>query len=266
MASAPPDNIVSLKKMRVAGSSPSLAAHAFPEELRLYAAAGVKAPLTELAAEFEKASGRKIALVFDTAGAAEQLFLADGGAIFLITSQTRISNAEKTGKLTGGITEILGDTVGGFAMAPGKIKPDISTPEKLKAALLAAPRIAFSDPARGATIGKHFLGVIEILGIKNETIKKSKLAKDGVETMHMILTGEAELGVTQISEILQADPSALVGPFPGEFDLATTYSLWYRADATAAAKTFARIVTGPSGRARFQQHGLRPFLKQRNTP
>lgn len=236
------------------------------EELRLYAAAGVKTPLIELASEFEKASGRKIALVFDTAGAVERLFLADDGATFLITSQARISDAEKTGQLTGGITEIVGDTVGGFAIAPGKTKPDLSTPEKLKAALLAVPRIAFSDPARGATIGKHFMGVIETLGIRDEVLKKSALAKDGVLTIQMILTGEADLGVTQISEIVQANPAALVGPFPGEFDLATTYSLWYRVDATPAAKAFARIVTGPSGRARFQQHGLRPSYKQRNTP
>ena len=235
-------------------------------ELRIYAAAGVKKPITELAAEFEMSSGSRIAPVFDTAGAVEQLFLADAGAALLITSQARITAAEKTGTLTGGITEIVGDTVGGFAMPPGQAKPDISSPEKLKTALLAAPRIAFSDPARGATIGSHFLEVIDRLGIREETVKKSTLAKDGVETMRLILTGEADLGVTQISEIIQANPAALVGPFPGPFDLATTYSLWYREDAAAEAKAFVRIVTGQSGLASFQRHGLRPFDPQRNTP
>ncbi|MHB9098425.1 MAG: molybdate ABC transporter substrate-binding protein [Syntrophales bacterium] len=232
--------------------------HAFAAELRLYAAAGAKAPIIELAAEFEKASGHRIVPVFDTAGAAEQRFLADSGATFLITTKSRISNAEKTGKLKNGIVRVLGDTVGGFAAPPGQAKPDISTPEKLKAALLAAPRIAFSDPARGATVGTHFMKVIETLGIKEEVLKKSTLAKDGVETMRLILAGEADLGVTQLSEVMQANRAALVGPFPREFDLATTYSLWYRADATPAAKAFAELITGSVGRAKLTQHGLRP--------
>lgn len=66
----------------------------------------------------------------------------------------------------------------------------------------------------------HFLKVIEALGIKKEVLKKSTLAKDGVETMRMILAGKADLGVTQIAEVVQADRTSLVGTFPKEFDLA----------------------------------------------
>jgi molybdate transport system substrate-binding protein len=236
----------------------TMTGHASAAELRLYAAAGVKAPIIELAAEFEKASGHRIVPVLDTAGAAEQRFLADSGATFLITTKGRIGDAEKTGKLKNGVVQAVGATVGGFAAPPGQAKPDISTPEKLKAALLAAPRIVFSDPARGATVGTHFMKVIETLGIKEEVLKKSVLAKDGVETMRLILVGEADLGVTQLSEVVQANRTALVGPFPREFDLATTYSLWYRADAAPAAKAFAELVTGPLSREKLLQHGLRP--------
>jgi molybdate transport system substrate-binding protein len=231
---------------------------ALAEELRMYAAAGVKAPLMEMAAEFEKDHGQKIALVFDTAGRAEQLFLADSGAVLLITTDKRIGDAEKDGKLKGGLSSPLADTVGGFAVPPGSPKPDLSTPEKLKTALIAAPHIVFSDPARGATVGMHFMKVIEALGIKEEVLKKSTLAKDGVETMRMILTGKADLGVTQLAEVVQANRASLVGPFPGEFDLATTYSLWYRTDAAPAVKTFVLIATGPVGRSKLEKHGLRP--------
>ena len=223
----------------------------------MYAAAGTKIPIILLAAEFERTSGYAITLVFDTAGATEKRFLADVDATFLITSQERISNAIKTGSLSGGVTYILGDTVGGFAAPPGTAKPNIETPDKLRTVLLAVPRIVFSDPARGATIGKHFLKVSETLGIKEEVFKKSLIAQDGIETMRIILSGKADLGVTQISEIMQAEPSALVGPFPKEFDLSTTYSLWYRVDDSPEAKAFAQIISGPLGRARFQQYGLR---------
>jgi molybdate transport system substrate-binding protein len=236
----------------------AMTTHVHADEFLMYAAAGVKAPLIELAADSEKLSGRRITLVFDTAGATLQRFLKDPGAAVLITGEAQIRDAEKTGKLTGGVTKEVGATVGGFAVPPGKTKPDIGTPEKLKAALIAAPRIVFSDPERGATIGLHFMKVIEKLGVREQVLKKAVIAKDGVETMRIILAGEADLGVTQIAEVVQANPEALIGPFPGEFDLATSYSLWYRTEASPTVKAFAQIITGPSGREKLKQYGLRP--------
>ena len=228
------------------------------EEMRLYAAAALKGPMSDMAKDFEKASGHKVALVFDTAGAAEQKFLADSSATFLLTTQTRIRDAEKNGTLKAGSTVVVGDTVAGFAAPVGKPKADISTSEKLKAALLAAPRIAFSDPARGATVGTHFMKVIEALGIKDEVLKKSILARDGIETMRLVLAGEVDLGITQNSEVVQANPATLVGPFPPEFDLSTRYALWLRADASASAKAFAAQITSPAERAKLTAHGMRP--------
>lgn len=77
------------------------------------------------------------------------------------------------------------------------------------------------------------------------------------DEMRLILAGQADLGVTQLSEVVQANRAALVGPFPREHDLATTYALWYRSDVAPAAKAFAELVTGPAGRAKLTQHGLR---------
>ena len=230
---------------------------AFGEELRLYAAAGVKSPLVEMAAEYEAATGHKVTCVFDTAGAAEQRFRADPGATFLVTSQILIREAEKTSKLKDGITYRLGDTVAGVAAPPGSAKPDISTPEKLKAALLSAHRIAFSDPVRGATVGMHFMKVIESLGIKDAVLKKATLAQDGIETMRLVLQEKVDLGITQISEIVQANRDALVGPFPKEFDLATTYSLWHQRDISSAAREFVTLIMSPVSRVKLAEAGVR---------
>ena len=234
----------------------------FGEELKVYAAAAVKAPLLELAAEYEAATGHKVTCVFDTAGATAQRFHDDPGATLLITTQTLISEAEKTGRLKNGMTHRLADTVGGFAVPPGSARPDISTPEKLKTALLSARRIAFSDPARGATVGTHFMKVIESLGIKDEVLKKATLAPDGVETMRLVLQDKVDLGVTQVSEVVQANPDALLGTFPAQFDLATTFSLWYPSTSSAAAKDFVTLVTGPGGRAKLTKDGLRPPVQR----
>jgi hypothetical protein len=78
------------------------------------------------------------------------------------------------------------------------------------------------------------------------------------ETMRLILAGEVDLGVTQIAEVVQANREALVGPFPKEFDLATTYSLEHRIDASPPVNAFAQMITGPSGREKMRQYGLWP--------
>jgi molybdate transport system substrate-binding protein len=100
--------------------------------------------------------------------------------------------------------------------------------------------------------------VIEALGIKDEVLKKATLAPDGIVTMKMVLDGQADLAVTQLSEIIQANPDALVGPFPKEFELASTYSLWMHKDAPAGAKAFANLITSAAERAKLQTYGLRP--------
>src|SRR3989442_15096549 len=177
---------------------------ALGEDLKIYAAAALKAPLGDIVNQYEAASGNKVTFVLDTAGATEQRFREDPQAGLLITTVPVINDAEKTGKLTGGTSHPLGASLAGIAFAPGSPKPDVSTPEKLKAALLSAKRIAFSDPARGATVGIHFMKVIDSLGVKDEVLRKSTVAKDGIETMRLVLEEKYDLGVTQISEILQA--------------------------------------------------------------
>jgi hypothetical protein len=67
------------------------------QDVKIYAAAVAKAPLTAIAAEYENATGNKVTLVFDTAGATEQRFRADPEAALLITTVPLIRNAESTG-------------------------------------------------------------------------------------------------------------------------------------------------------------------------
>jgi len=233
------------------------ASRAFGEEVKVYAAAAVKSPFIKLAEDYEKATGHTVVFVFDTAGATEQKFRADSSAALLVTTEMLIANSVRSGTLKDGTSRRLGATVAAFAVPPGSPKPDISTPAKLKAALLAAPRIAFSDPARGATVGTHFTKVIEALGIKNEVLLKATVAADGVETMRLVLDKQVDLGVSQMSEVVQANRDALVGPFPGEFDLATTFALWYRANVSQAAKDFAALIMSPAGQARLAADGFR---------
>lgn len=227
-------------------------------DFRLYAAAGVKLPLLEMALRFASATGHRVLPDFDTAGAAQEKFQRDTEATFLITTLERVQSAQSSGQLSGGRFVLLADTVAGIASNNPR-KPVIRTSDDLRRALLAARSIAFSDPARGATVGRHFAALIRTLGIESEVLAKSVVARDGVETMRLLLSGKVELGVTQLSEVVQADRTTLVGPFPPEFDLYTRYVLWIRAPENALTDRFLEILASDAGRRVFSEQGLRPL-------
>ena len=228
------------------------------ENVRVYAAAAVRTPLLAIAADYEKSTGNRITLIFDTAGATAQKFRADPDAALLITTAPLIRDAESTGALRDGATTVLGRTVAGVAVPPRAAKPDVSSPEKLKAALLSARRVAVSDPAHGATVGTHFMKVIEALGVKDEILRKTTFAADGVATMRLVIEEGVDIGVSQSSEILQASPDAMAGPFPKEFALVTEFSLWRRNDLSPAVRGFVAVLTGPAGRAKLTAEGVTP--------
>ena len=234
----------------------SFGAHA--AEYRFYSAAGAKVPLIELSQLFNQTqSGNKIENYFDTAGAAEKQFLEDPKSTCLVTTQVRINAAIKSGALKGQDQIPLADTLAGLASS-GAVKPKIANTQELRNALLNAKSIAFSDPARGATVGKHFEEMIKKLGIDKEVMAKATLASDGVETMKLVLAKKVELGVTQMSEVIQADRSSLVGPFPPEFELATRYSLWCKDPSSAEISSYIALLKSRFGAQVFSYNGLRP--------
>jgi molybdate transport system substrate-binding protein len=228
------------------------------ENVKIYAAAVVKTPLSAIAAEYERTTGSKVTVVYDTAGATEQRFRADPEAALLITNIKLIQEDERTGALRDGTSSLLGRTVASVAVPPGSRKPDISSPEKLKAALLAAKRVAVSDPDRGATVGAHFMKVIESLGVKDQVVPKITFSKDGVETVRLVIEEGVDIGVSQSSEILQGSPDAMAGPFPKEFELATDFWLWHRNTISPAVRDFVALLTGPAGHEKFAAEGVMP--------
>jgi molybdate transport system substrate-binding protein len=236
------------------------------ETINFYAAAGVKVPAEEVISAFERQTGHSVVRLYDTAGAAEEKFVAAGKAGVLIITEVRINKSSKasatdTGALQAGKTIPVGDTLAGLAMSAdyARANPAISidTADKLKQVLLAAKRIAFSDPARGATVGVHFMGVIEKLGIRDEVLTKATKAKDGIETMRLVAAGEADLGITQVSEIVQSQPKLLLGAFPKELELATRYSSWVANSSPDSAKALAAAFGSDAGRASLAKNGLR---------
>jgi len=227
-------------------------------EYRFYSAAGMKLPMIEFAQQFNQSNPlNPMVNDFDTAGAAEGKFIADTQSACLITTIIRLEKALSTGVLKGTAPVPLADTLGGIAFS-GDFKPAITNASELKLALLNAKSIAFSDPSRGATVGLHFLETIKKLGIEKEVLAKSTLAKDGIETMKLVMSKKVELGITQVSEIIQADAKTLLGPFPKEFELSSRYAVWCRDSKDKNIAMFLDSIQSEMGAKTLQIFGLRP--------
>jgi molybdate transport system substrate-binding protein len=227
------------------------------EEYKFYSAAGIKLPIIELSEKF-KATNPQLTIKndFDTAGAAEKKFLLDVESSCLITTQLRIDKALKDGALKGDAALPLVDTLAGIAYS-GKQKPTINSTEDLRKILLQVNSLAFSDPAKGATVGLHFVSVLKTLGIEKEVMQKATMADDGVQTMKLVTSNQVELGITQVSEIVQADAKTLIGPFPKEFELSSRYALWCKNPKSENMIKWKQLLKSKEGEQTFTKHGLR---------
>jgi molybdate transport system substrate-binding protein len=141
----------------------------------------------------------------------------------------------------------------GIAVKAGAPQPDISTPEKFKAALLTAKSIARSKT--GAS-GLYFADLIERIGLAN-ALKDKIIIHDGL-TGEVAARGEAELAVQQVSELMQAKGVDIVGPLPGDLQTIAVFSGGVFKGAPALAETFIAFLSTPEAAAVIRANGMDP--------
>jgi molybdate transport system substrate-binding protein len=141
----------------------------------------------------------------------------------------------------------------GLAVKAGAPKPDISTPEKFKAALLAAESIARSKT--GAS-GLYFVDLIARIGMA-DALKDKIIIHDGL-TGECAARGEAELAVQQVSELMQAKGVDIVGPLPGDLQSITVFSGGVFKGAPPLAEAFIAFLSTPEAAAVIHANGMDP--------
>ena len=149
-------------------STSLLAVAASGAELKVLSAGAMRAALQELAPAFEAASGNKLKIEYATAGDIEKKVAAGDEIDVAILTKSRVDKLVREAKIVGGSTQTLARARIGLAVKKGAAKPDISSVEAFKKALLNAKSIAYADPASGATSGQHLAQVVEKLGIAAE--------------------------------------------------------------------------------------------------
>ena len=172
--------------------------------------------------------------------------------VILATSALSLLTMAAEGLLLGDTRAPLGRVRTGVAVRAGEPRPDVSTPEALKAALLVADAIYFPDPVR-ATAGIHFANVMRELGIHNALQPRFRTFPNGATSMRELAQSTAPrfIGCTQVTEINYTEGVDLVGALPDRFELATVYSaaITTRAAQPALARQLIARLAGPESQA-----------------
>jgi molybdate transport system substrate-binding protein len=222
-------------------------------ELKVFCTQALRTSLQELAPRFERATGHKVILEIAPSGQLVKKVQAGETADLLIANGPNIDALLKDGKVVGARVDIARAQVG-LAIKAGAPRPDISTPEAVKKALLEAKAVAYVE---GGLSGTLFEAALKKLGILDEVKKKAKI---GSPAAKFVASGEAELAAQQISELIAVPGAELLGPLPTELEGTTQFSIGVLAGAKEpeVAKALIEYLRSPEGRAVIKDKGLTP--------
>ena len=222
------------------------------QTLSFLCAGAAQGVVRALQAGFEAAHGVALVGRFGAVGAIKEALLAGEPCDVMVTTDAMVDALVADGRLRADARAPMGRVRTGVAVRRGEPQPDVSTPEALKAALLAADAIYFPDPVR-ATAGIHFASVLQQLGIHDELQPRFRTYPNGATSMRELAANAAPrlIGCTQVTEILYTEGVELVGLLPPQFELATVYTAAVSANAAQPelAAALLALLTGSSSQA-----------------
>jgi molybdate transport system substrate-binding protein len=202
------------------GAAVLMASAAQAVEINVIASTAMREVLEELVPMFERASGHKVVLSFQS-GSVLPVKVKDGAqADIVVTTPATIDELVAAGKVVANTRVDFVRSGAGVAVRAGAPKPDIGTPAAFKSALLAAKSVGYSQGPSGV----HFMDVLTRLGIADQVKAKGVVPPLGTRVGTLIAKGEAEIGVQQITELIQIPGIEFVGPLPKELQANIVYA------------------------------------------
>jgi molybdate transport system substrate-binding protein len=225
--------------------------------MKVLTAGAFKLAVVALVPEYERASGTKVVVANDTVGALAKRIEAGEAFDVVVMTPAAIDELVAKGKVLPGSRTDLARVGVGVMVKAGAPQPDVSTVDAFKNAVLAAKSVSYIDPASGGSSGIYVARLLERLGIADQIKPKEKL-KQGGYVADYVSSGEVELGIHQISEIVPAPGVTLVGPLPKEIQNYTVYAAGIGATAAQAdaARALIAVLSGPSAQALFKSKGM----------
>ncbi len=242
-----------------ASVSPAHQAGANAAEVKVLASVALTSVLDKLDPTFAQSSENKISVRYGLTADLKRRVL-DGEAVdVVILGSSALDDLQKEGKLMpGSVTPVAGTPVS-VAIRAGAPKPDISSIDAFRRALLAAKSIVYADPAKGGLSGVYFAKVLDHLGI-TEQLKTKTILVPGAQAPEVVAEGGAELGIAQASEIVPVKGAQLAGPLPGEIASLTVFAAGIGAGSQSvdAAKAFIQYLKGPAAAPTLKEEGFEP--------
>src|SRR5205809_5590151 len=184
-------------------------------EIKVISTGGARAVMTSLVPEFERKSGHKVSIDFGTPGNIRDRLLQGEAADVAVAIAAILPDLEKAGKIASGTRMEFAASYVGVVVPAGAPKLDVSTPDGVRRAIPMANTVALSDPKAGTQLGATFIGAADRLGFGADLRSRTKLILGpGSDVAEAVARGEADLGVTLISEILPVTGVALGGELP----------------------------------------------------
>jgi molybdate transport system substrate-binding protein len=245
----------------VAGLVLALTSSVESAELRIISTGGARAVMSALVPEFERRSGNKVQIDFGTPGNMRDRLLQGEPADAAVAIAAVLPDLEKAGKIAPGTRGEFAASYVGVVIRAGAPKPDVSSAEGVKQAVLGAKTMVLSDPKAGTQLGATFLGAADRLGFGADARSRTKfILGPGSDVAEAVAKGEADLGVTLISEILPVAGVELAGELPSTIMPPTVMHAFMVSGARdpEAAKAFLDFLRSPDARKMIAAKGMKP--------
>lgn len=203
---------------------------------------------------FERATGHRVETAYS--GTVDVKKRIAGGEAFdlVIMASDAIDDFIASGQIVAGSRTDIAASGVGIAVAAGAPKPDISSANALKTALIAARTIGYST----GPSGDYFVGLLRRMGLGDQLAAKLRRVPPGGFVGTLIANGEAELGIQQVSELSTFAGITYVGPLPPELKKRTIFASGISAQARQpdAARALVRFLVASEADDAFLKHGM----------
>ena len=240
----------------------ALSGAATAAEVRVMISGGLTAAYKVLVPEFERTTGHKVLTAYGpsmgtTANAIPVRLERGEPADVLIMVGYALDDLAKQGKVIPDSRVELVKSPIGVAVKAGAPKPDISTADAVKRALLAAKTIAYSDSASGVYVSTE---MFDKLGIRDQMKDKARKIP-ATPVGEIVAHGEAELGFQQISELRPVEGIDIIGPLPDALQKITVFSAGIASVSKEpdAAKALIKFLASPAARPEIVKSGMDPI-------
>ena len=226
--------------------------------ITVIAPGGARAMLERMGPEFERATGNRIQATIGS-GLGTKQDVAKGEVYDVAILQPPYPEVLASGNVVADSATPLASVAVGVAVKKGGVRPDISTPEAVKRTLLGAKSIAYPDPTGGAAAGVSFDATLRKLGIWEAVQPKLRRAQGGAGAMAMTARGEAEIGLTFLTE-MQEPGVEVVGALPVEISTPTRLVglIGTRAKDRTAAKALLEFLASPGAAKVYRGLRMQP--------